>query len=758
MKKLWLRFLAVSFFVMISALTHSQTVVDAYGKLKIEGTKIISESGSSVQLRGMSFFWSQWQGKYYTYNTVKWLRDDWKCTIVRAAMGIQQGGYMTNPALERQKVEAVVDAAIDLGIYVIIDWHSHTAEGTVETDSAVSFFSAMAKKYAAYPNVIYEIYNEPLQVSWASVVKPYHLKVIEAIRKYDKENIIVCGTPTWSQDVDIAAQSPITGYKNIAYTLHYYAASHKKDLRDKATIALNKGICLFVTEFGTCKNDGGNPIDTLESRLWFEFMDKHEISWCNWSIADKVEAASAIPPGASPDGNWDPATLTVSGTIVRTELIKKWKQPEVVLSAPKFSLSPQNQTVSEGATVKLTASAYGVEPITFQWYKNGEILENQTDDTLLLENISQTAIGQYYVVATNEIGSIQSVTSTVLLGYQKAYKDMVNFIPGIVEAENYDEGGEGIAYYDASLGNAGNKYRTDNVDIEATTDISAGFNLGWTDTGDWLEYSINAKGAGDYSIELRVAANGAAGSFRLLLDGEVIVPITSVASTGGWQTWITLALPDKVTIAEGNHILRLEIVSGGFNLNNISFGLDTYTDCNNDSKGSAYIDDCGTCVGGNTGLVPCSVQIITVAKGWSLLPLFIETPDMSIDKMFPVISIIKDNDSLYFDRSKTPVDSNFSTLSAGSAYKVYSPIAHSVQVKGTVKELVNTKVKAGWNLVAVPLNNDMLIEDYPANVKIIKDFDSFYDKNDIYDKNTSIKSGKAYYLNADADGEIIWKK
>src|SRR5690606_8953179 len=116
-------------------------------------------------LRGMSFFWSQWKGEYYNPSVVKWLVNDWKCTVVRAAMAVDHGGYLDNKYEEREKVIRVVKAAIDQGIYVIIDYHSHTAHTDPET--AVEFFGEMAERFGKYPNVLYEIYNEPLQdVSW----------------------------------------------------------------------------------------------------------------------------------------------------------------------------------------------------------------------------------------------------------------------------------------------------------------------------------------------------------------------------------------------------------------------------------------------------------------------------------------------------------------------------------------------------------------------------------------------------------------
>lgn len=294
-------------------------VVAQNGRLRVKGNRIVgAKHGKPVMLRGMSLFWSQWIGKYYTPGVVNWLRDDWRCTITRAAMGVEHGGYLENPEQEQRKVIAVVDAAIAAGIYVLIDWHDHQAHK--HTDRAVEFFGDMARRYAKYPNVIYEPFNEPLREhSWSQDIKPYHEAVIRSIRRYDPENLVVCGTPSWSQRVDEASKDPIK-LPNVAYTLHFYAATHKQWLRDAAQTALNNGVALMVTEFGTTEASGNGFIDRDETRRWWDFLDANQISWCNWSVADKEEASAALKPGASERGGWPLAMVTESGRLVRDEL------------------------------------------------------------------------------------------------------------------------------------------------------------------------------------------------------------------------------------------------------------------------------------------------------------------------------------------------------------------------------------------------------------------------------------------------------
>jgi len=206
-------------------------------------------------------------GKYYNYNCIKWLRDDWKCTVVRAAMGIESGGYLNNPASEKAKIVTVIEACIDLGIYVIVDWHDHNAHE--HQAQAIAFFQEIATDYGTYPNLIYEVFNEPEQDNWKTVLKPYLNAVVDSIRAIDPDNLIVVGTPTWSQDVDVASLNPLA-QNNIAYALHFYAAYpyHKQTLRNKASTALNNGIALFVTEFGTVLNTGDGPIDAISNAIW----------------------------------------------------------------------------------------------------------------------------------------------------------------------------------------------------------------------------------------------------------------------------------------------------------------------------------------------------------------------------------------------------------------------------------------------------------------------------------------------------------
>lgn len=314
------------------------TVVDKYGSLKVVGNQVTDESGAPVRLRGMSLFWSQWKPQFWTKGTTEWLQKDWGVTLIRAAMAVEKGGYLTNEEAELKKVKTVVDAAIDVGIYVIIDWHDHNAEK--HEKEATKFFREMAKEYGEFPNVIFEIYNEPIAQDWSQTIKPYHERIVKVIRKYSS-NLIVLGTRTWSQDVDEAAQDPVQG-ENLAYTIHFDANTHMQELRDKVTKAV-QSVAVFATEWGTCDADGDGTLNFQEAKIWLNFFKELNISDANWAVSDKQEACSALLPGASGEGGWKDCELTESGHFLRAMLRGEEMPTNLPTPCPALTTPPPGQ-------------------------------------------------------------------------------------------------------------------------------------------------------------------------------------------------------------------------------------------------------------------------------------------------------------------------------------------------------------------------------------------------------------------------------
>jgi aryl-phospho-beta-D-glucosidase BglC (GH1 family) len=312
-------------FLLGFALAFSATPVQEHGRLQVSGSKIVDKNGDVVTLRGMSLFWSQWSTSFYNGKNVDWLVQDWKINLIRAAMGVDgtNTGYLVDSAAEKARVDTIVNAAVRNGIYVIIDWHDHTAN--LHTAEAKAFFGEMAKKYKDLPNVIWEIWNEPLDTAlWLKHIKPYAEAVIPEIRKYDTDNLIVVGTRAWSQRVDDVIGNTIQD-PNVAYTLHFYVGTHGQSLRDIADKAIDAGLPLFVTEWGIwdagyLKSDYTNPVDIDQVMAWMDWLKENQISSAMWSVNDKDEPSAVLLPGASSMGAWDTTDLTTAGLFIRSYL------------------------------------------------------------------------------------------------------------------------------------------------------------------------------------------------------------------------------------------------------------------------------------------------------------------------------------------------------------------------------------------------------------------------------------------------------
>ncbi|MDQ2864516.1 MAG: glycoside hydrolase family 5 protein [Bacteroidota bacterium] len=305
-------------FLIINYSTMAQPVA-VHGQLHVDGIQLKDKNNHAVVLRGMSFGWHNWWPRFYNADVVKWLHEDWNCSVVRAAMGVEpDGAYLDRPDWSKEKIKAVIDGAIEEGIYVVIDWHSHN----IRLEEAKKFFTEMAKEYGKYPNVIYEIFNEPERQAWQEV-KAYSIELIKTIRAIDANNIILVGNPHWDQDIDIVADDPVTGFSNIMYTVHFYAATHKQSLRHKCDYALGKKIPIFISESAGMEATGDGQVDDAEWNKWITWAEANKISWITWSIADKNETCSVVLPSASSNGHWGEKDLKESGIKAR-QLLRKY--------------------------------------------------------------------------------------------------------------------------------------------------------------------------------------------------------------------------------------------------------------------------------------------------------------------------------------------------------------------------------------------------------------------------------------------------
>lgn len=286
------------------------TALEKYGRLSVKGRYLTDKDGNVVQLRGISTHNIGIYPEYINEKAFKQFADEYKVSIMRLAMysgfADDMNGYADSDDAHRKELEELILKGVkicnDLGIYCLVDWHILLDyDPNMHTDAAVKFFENIALKLKNYDNVIYEICNEPNmnletneKTTW-DMIKNYARKVIRVIREIDPSKVIIVGTPTWSQDVDIASESPLE-YDNIMYTLHFYAESHRDPIRDKLKEALKKELPIFVTEFGVGHADGNGTINDEQTDIWMKLLNENNISYIIWNLSNKNETSSILTP------------------------------------------------------------------------------------------------------------------------------------------------------------------------------------------------------------------------------------------------------------------------------------------------------------------------------------------------------------------------------------------------------------------------------------------------------------------------------
>lgn len=300
-----------------------------------------------IVFKGMSFGWHNIWPRFYEAETVKYLHDEWGCNIFRAAIGADDharadnpginGGYTTEPEFALEHLYKVIDGAIANGCYVIVDWHSHT----LHQDEAKDFFTKVASRYKGYPNLIYELFNEPVcfsfengadnpyedlgneeaMIAYWKALKEYAQELISVITAIDdREPLILMGCPSWDQRIDLPANDPIEGYDNLMYTMHFYAATHGKWLRDATDYALAAGIPVFISECAAVEATGDGCLDEEAWNEYNRWANEKGLSMMAWSISDKVESCSMLVKGANSTGPWTEEYIKDWGKIVKNWL------------------------------------------------------------------------------------------------------------------------------------------------------------------------------------------------------------------------------------------------------------------------------------------------------------------------------------------------------------------------------------------------------------------------------------------------------
>lgn len=404
----------------VSQYGQLQVGKNAAGKGRIYGScPAYSTSGNEVAVQGMSLFWSMTKSAgidFWNGNVIKSLVEKHKIQLVRAPMGVDGsweddvGNYYTNP-MHKTAMNAVVQAAIDNDIYVLIDYHSHCAEKN--TNGAAAFFEEMAQKWGKYDNVIFEIYNEPKNGDcdwsgwydadgakdyWKRAIYPYANTVISAIRKHS-DNLIVVGTPYYDQYVDAALVQPIND-KNVAYTFHYYAGEdpyrHKVDVLGKNPEALmNKGYSVFVTEWGNSAPSGDGGFTSSYSTQWYNWMKTNQLSGANWSVSNKAETASYFTTDVSaetPSSQW---SYTESGSWTNQNVFaglpSSYKACDGSVVPSSSSVAKSSSSVASSSSAKSSSSVKNPQSSSSSWpaSSSATVAGNLSVDGSLVQTVAK---------------------------------------------------------------------------------------------------------------------------------------------------------------------------------------------------------------------------------------------------------------------------------------------------------------------------------------------------------------------------------
>jgi hypothetical protein len=501
------------------------------GKLKVVGTNLTNECGVPVQLRGMSSHGLQWYGGCVNSSSLDALTNTWGIDIFRLAMYVDEGGYLTNPSGWKSQIDGYVDLCAARGIYCIIDWHILTpGDPNAHTTESLDFWSYMATKHGSKKHVLYEICNEPNGVSWGTV-KNYATQVVGKIRAIDPSTIIIIGTPSYSQDVDVASFDKVVG-TNLMYTLHFYSASHFQSFRDKANTAISNGAAIFVTEWGTSQASGTGTINLTEADNWMSWMITNKISWCNWSFSDNSGTSSALNGGSCGSSGWN--SLTQSGTYVKGKLTgTPHSFPPCGSAAQKIEVFQSTTDVPNKSSFNFAnVISSGSKAVTFT-------IMNQGSQALTLTGTPKVAVSgtnaAQFVVTTQPAASSLSINQSTTF--------VVTFTPGTTGAMT------------ATLSIANNDANNNPYTIVlngAGTLTATAPKIGISQNGTAIP------NAGTYSIGTTTAGSKNTQTFTISNTGDNVLNISGITASTGFA--VLLPIPTTVAIG-GTAVFSVQYAS-----------------------------------------------------------------------------------------------------------------------------------------------------------------------------------------------------
>ena len=312
------------------------TPIEDNGLLRVEGAQLVNSAGLPVRLRGASSHGINFnpQKSYVNPENMRLMRA-WGANVFRVARYVIWGNDLrelipNHTAL--QTVEPAIRAIIDAGMYAIVDWHVlKDLDPLLYKHEALQFFLDVHRRFEDVAHaLIFEIANEPnpgvdgkARVTWEDNIKPYADWIISELRRARIHNVVLVPTSHWSQHPLEPRNLPLDDDENVMFTTHFYASDehHRQDIRPELEDAIQAGVPLFISEWGSTGRHGNEAIDECMVDDWIDLLDRHGLSWVYWWFgahdADHDESSSVLHAGSPFSGPYEDAQVKQSGRILR---------------------------------------------------------------------------------------------------------------------------------------------------------------------------------------------------------------------------------------------------------------------------------------------------------------------------------------------------------------------------------------------------------------------------------------------------------
>lgn len=527
------------------------------------------------------------------------------------------------------------------------------------------------------------------------------------------------------------------------------SASSLKSSLDKMSGA---GVPIYVTELDL---NGGQQNDNNEAAQLKSFQDHFPVYWDHAAVAGisiwgYINGATWIGGTGLMSSNGTPKSAFtwlrnyVTGkTDVGYPMCSKTSSSCCATPAPTVPASTVSYMVGATATA-LTATGTNLK-----WYTTAS-----GGTALASAPVPSTAtVGStsYYVSQTgNSCESQRTSITVVVYKPQSPYGGTPKTIPGTIQCEEFDEGGQDTAYFDSSPGSAVtpvvNFRTTEDVDIENCTDDGLGYNLGYTVAGEWLEYTVVVAAAGKYNMTVRAASNGANKTISLTAKGVSIAKDLVIPDTKGWQTWQDVVVKD-VQLDAGVQVIRLTIGATDYvNLNYVKFEAVSNADApvvsiTAPADGSTFTTDQTVTISVSASSSSSTIASVKISDGATLLTTDVTSP-------------------YTFDWKGMAAGNHVITVEVTDNAGLKTTKTVSVTINAAP---ATVKLKAGWNVVGCPIEGSTdianALQSIWANVELVKNYDAFYSVTGQPAMNSLLKLnwGQGYLVKVKAPCQLDWK-